>query len=467
MQTLCRRLCSKLPALVWGLGSSLLSFAGEPGTPLRFLGNAELPPMVWNYHGTTQGVAVDLVNAAAHKVGLSISIVGADWKIAQDELRDGKVDALIQINKTPQRLEIYDFSDPLLQSNFHIFRRTKDVDISGIDSLSGRKVGVEAGGFPIEFLKKYDQIGVVVVPNWSKALEKLSAGEIDAVFVDRWVGEYELYQRKFNNITLIDPPVVTLESSIAVKKGNTALLVKINEGLRRIERDGTRQSILRKWEAKEVVYLTRESIDRIIMAVVAAAALFMLGVIAYLYRQRKSLESANSALEFANERLSQLATTDTLTGIWNRRSFEERVGHELIKADRYKQPLSVLIFDIDQFKLVNDSYGHLVGDRVLVELCDMARQQTRDSDLLARWGGEEFIMLMPNTGLNEAMAVAEKLRANFASHNFQDAGSITASFGVALYQPGESVDHWISRADAALYEAKQEGRNKVKIAHGR
>lgn len=423
--------------------------------------------MVWNYHGTTQGVAVDLVNAAAHKVGLSISIVGADWKIAQDELRDGKVDALIQINKTPQRLEIYDFSDPLLQSNFHIFRRTKDVDISGIDSLSGRKVGVEAGGFPIEFLKKYDQIGVVVVPNWSKALEKLSAGEIDAVFVDRWVGEYELYQRKFNNITLIDPPVVTLESSIAVKKGNTALLVKINEGLRRIESDGTRQSILRKWEAKEVVYLTRESIDRIIMAVVAAAALFMLGVIAYLYRQRKSLESANSALEFANERLSQLATTDTLTGIWNRRYFEERVGHELIKADRYKQPLSVLIFDIDQFKLVNDSYGHLVGDRVLVELCDMARQQTRDSDLLARWGGEEFIMLMPNTGLNEAMAVAEKLRANFASHNFQDAGSITASFGVALYQPGESVDHWISRADAALYEAKQEGRNKVKIAHGR
>jgi diguanylate cyclase (GGDEF)-like protein len=160
-----------------------------------------------------------------------------------------------------------------------------------------------------------------------------------------------------------------------------------------------------------------------------------------------------------------LAITDTLTGLWNRRHFEERVGHEIIKANRYKQPLSVLIFDIDHFKSVNDSYGHLVGDRVLVELCKMARQHTRDSDLLARWGGEEFIMLMPNTGPNEAMAVTEKLRANFASHHFADAGRITASFGIAPYQPGESVDHWISRADAALYEAKQEGRNTVKIAH--
>lgn len=465
MRTLCQRLCFQLTALLCGLGFSLLSLAGEPSPPLRFLGNAELAPMVWSHHGNTQGVAVDLVNAAAQHVGLSISIVGADWKTAQDELRDGKADALIQINQTPQRLEIYDFSAPLLKSNFHIFRRIKDIQISGIDSLSGRKVGVEAGGFPITFLQKYDQIGVVVFPNWSNAFEKLSAGEIDAVFVDRWVGEYELYQHKFNNITLIDPPVVTLESRIAVKKGNTALLAKINDGLRHIESDGTRQSILRKWEAKEVVYLTRESIDRIIMATAAAAALLMLGVIAYLYRQRKSLQSANSALELANERLSRLATTDTLTGLWNRLHFEERVGHELIKANRYKQPLSVLIFDIDQFKLVNDTYGHLVGDRVLVELCDMARQQTRDSDLLARWGGEEFIMLMPNTGPKEAMAVAEKLRANFASHSFTDAGSITASFGIAPYQPGESVDHWISRADAALYEAKQEGRNTVKISH--
>lgn len=465
MRTLCQRLCFKLTALLCGLGFSLASFSGEPSPPLRFLGNSELAPMVWSHHGSTQGVAVDLVNAAAQRVGLSISIVGADWKTAQDELRDGKADALIQINPTPQRLEIYDFSDPLLKSNFHIFRRTKDFQISGIDSLSGRKVGVEAGGFPITFLQKYDQIGVVVFPNWSNAFEKLNAGEIDAVFVDRWVGEYELYQHKFKNITLIDPPVVTLESRIAVKKGNTALLAQINEGLRRIDRDGTRQSILKKWQSKEVVYLTRESIDRIIMAAVAAAALFMLGVSAYLYRQRRNLQSANRALESANEQLSRLAITDTLTGLWNRRHFEERVGHEIIKANRYKQPLSVLIFDIDHFKSVNDSYGHLVGDRVLVELCKMARQHTRDSDLLARWGGEEFIILMPNTGPNEAMAVTEKLRANFASHHFADAGRITASFGIAPYQPGESVDHWISRADAALYEAKQEGRNRVKIAH--
>lgn len=173
----------------------------------------------------------------------------------------------------------------------------KDTGIAGLDSLNGLKVGVEAGGFPVGFLKKYEQIHVVVLPSWASAFEQLDAGEIDAVFVDRWVGEYELYKRKLNNITLVDPPVVTLESRIAVKKGNTALMGKINAGLQGIARDGTRQSILDKWQAKEVVYLTRESIDRIVFAATGVAAVLLLGVAAYLYRQRRRLLSANSALE--------------------------------------------------------------------------------------------------------------------------------------------------------------------------
>jgi diguanylate cyclase (GGDEF)-like protein len=116
--------------------------------------------------------------------------------------------------------------------------------------------------------------------------------------------------------------------------------------------------------------------------------------------------------------------------------------------------------------LVNDTHGHLAGDRVLVELSKIARQQIRGTDLLARWGGEEFMMLMPHTGPQEAMAVAEKLRATIANHHFSDLGKVTASFGTAAYRSNDSLDSWISRTDSALYRAKQAGRNTARLAPG-
>ena len=184
-----------------------------------------------------------------------------------------------------------------------------------------------------------------------------------------------------------------------------------------------------------------------------------------LKRAKQATEALNQALQAANERLSRMATTDALTGLWNRRHFEETLEHERVKADRYQQPLSLLIFDIDHFKRINDTHGHLAGDQVLVQLSGLARQQIRDSDLLARWGGEEFILLMPNTGAREAMAVAEKLRATCSSHPVSSAlGTVTASFGVATYRSDEPKDQWISRADNALYAAKQAGRNRVELA---
>ena len=183
-----------------------------------------------------------------------------------------------------------------------------------------------------------------------------------------------------------------------------------------------------------------------------------------LKQAKDATEALNRALAVANEQLSRLANTDRLTGLWNRRHFEETVLHEMIEADRYHHPLSMLIFDIDHFKAVNDRYGHLAGDQVLVELSRIARQQIRDSDLLARWGGEEFVILMPNTGPIDATTVAEKIRSAFANHRFPDLGTVTASFGIAAWRASESLDRWISRADGALYEAKQAGRNQVQLA---
>jgi diguanylate cyclase (GGDEF)-like protein/PAS domain S-box-containing protein len=184
---------------------------------------------------------------------------------------------------------------------------------------------------------------------------------------------------------------------------------------------------------------------------------------AELKQAKDAAEALNQALEEANELLRKMATTDELTGLWNRRYFEDRVSQEILVADRYDLPLSVLIFDIDHFKRVNDTCGHLAGDHVLVELSARARQHVRATDVACRWGGEEFMILMPNTNAEGAVVVAEKLRSAFAVDPVEGVGVVTASFGVATYQPPESLDHWISRGDRALYEAKESGRNAVKF----
>jgi len=286
--------------LLW-LCAGLVAFHAwaqdEPATrPLLFLGNAHLPPMVWNSNGLAEGIAVDLTYAAARKAGLDIQIVATDWAQAQADLREGKADALIQINPNPERLKVFDFSAPLLVSNFHIFRRSQDVGLGSLAALAGKRVGVEKGGFPFGYLQDFPQVNVVVVPNWARGLQMLQAGEIDAVFVDRWVGEYEMFLHKVPDIAIVEPAVVTLESKIAIRKGNPDLLAQINLGLSRIQADGTRQAIVDKWKAKEVVYLTRESISHVLLAALVGVVLAILAVAAWLYREHLRLKNANEAL---------------------------------------------------------------------------------------------------------------------------------------------------------------------------
>jgi len=162
-------------------------------------------------------------------------------------------------------------------------------------------------------------------------------------------------------------------------------------------------------------------------------------------------------------RLKKIAATDELTQALNRSQFEEIMGREMDRVARDKQPLSVIIFDIDRFKMVNDSFGHLTGDHVLRTLADIAREHIRDSDYLVRWGGEEFLVVSPETGIEKAMLVAERLRKVMGGHMFEYIGPVTASFGVAEYREGESRDSFILRADTAMYNAKRT-RNRVEQA---
>jgi diguanylate cyclase (GGDEF)-like protein/PAS domain S-box-containing protein len=172
-------------------------------------------------------------------------------------------------------------------------------------------------------------------------------------------------------------------------------------------------------------------------------------------------EAANRGLQQVMTELDQLATTDKLTRAYNRRKFDELVAYEIGRAERYQQVLSLIMFDIDHFKLVNDTHGHHVGDKVLVELTRMVKANIRSTDTLTRWGGEEFIILAPGIDLHKATKMAEKIRVAVAGHTFSEAGHLTISLGAVEYQLGDTPDNLLRRVDNALYRAKEQGRNRV------
>jgi diguanylate cyclase (GGDEF)-like protein len=157
------------------------------------------------------------------------------------------------------------------------------------------------------------------------------------------------------------------------------------------------------------------------------------------------------------------ATTDALTGIANRAELAEALDREFNGTQRHAVSLSAIIFDIDHFKVVNDTYGHPAGDAVLTTLTRLVARHVRDLDTFGRYGGEEFLLIAPQTSADEAVLLAERLRADIESHRFPAAGSLTCSFGVAANIPGDTPETLVARADTALYAAKQTGRNRVVV----
>jgi diguanylate cyclase (GGDEF)-like protein len=166
-------------------------------------------------------------------------------------------------------------------------------------------------------------------------------------------------------------------------------------------------------------------------------------------------------------RLEHMATTDSLTGLLNRQAFEFIFQQMIAEAKRYERPFSAILFDLDLFKQINDTCGHLEGDRIIRDVAQLTRSVIRDCDMVARWGGEEFLVMLKDCSLEQAASVAEKLRLAVAGHDFalaSAAAPVTVSLGVAEYAAHESEADFFARADEALYRAKESGRNRTEVS---
>jgi len=232
-----------------------------------------------------------------------------------------------------------------------------------------------------------------------------------------------------------------------------------------------------KKQLAPVVMLTGSGTEEIV------AQAFQEGAVGYLPKGSLSREKLKNIIDVAldkwtrlqqamadKEKLERLATFDSLTGLYNRRAILSKLYELINLANRYKEDFSLSMLDIDHFKRVNDSYGHLTGDEVLEKIATSIRRNVRDTDIVGRYGGEEFIIILPKTNLSSSWVVAERLRTIIEKAEMKDSAgnlfAITVSQGLAEWERGEDTYSLISRADEALYKAKEKGRNRVQILLG-
>lgn len=215
--------------------------------------------------------------------------------------------------------------------------------------------------------------------------------------------------------------------------------------------------------------------DIIMLCIIFLAAVTVALFVAYRFSKglqrifdsyRTTQQDYLEKLELLNKTLKRQSRTDALTQIFNRRYFNVQLTREFSRAIRYKSRLSVILLDIDYFKIINDTYGHLAGDMVLQEIAQLIQDNIRKSDILARWGGEEFAILAPGISIGQALQFAEKLRQLVEGNEFSIDRQVTCSFGVSSYVSQDDEDAFLQRADTALYQAKQTGRNRCMASGG-
>ncbi len=478
-----------ITAIFFILLITLLPFSGfaindDSRETLILLGNENLAPIVYNDNGISKGVVVDIAKAIGDKIGYEVDVVTLNWEQAQNMVLNGEADGLLHINPSPERNELYDFSSPLLKSDFSMFVQIDNVVLRSIKDLKNKRVGVEAGGYPNLLLRGDETIDIEIINDWETSFKALSTGDLDAIIVDRWIGEYELANSRIPDIKIVDPPIETQYSRIAVRKGDTETLDLISYGLKAITEDGTVDKIMEQWQGKRVIYLTEDYFQIFYLRSVSLFLLLAALVAIYFARKYRKLSKkleasvierteelhhANEMLKAANLKLERISMIDGLTSIANRRAFDIEYDRTWKKCRRERMPLALIMVDIDNFKLFNDTYGHLSGDQTLIKIAEVIKGVIkRPGDFAARYGGEEFVVILMNTTAEGAAFVAEEIRTRIEELgivNRETKNVVTVSLGVASVVPDNEMEpnELIDAADRALYKAKEYGRNNVTV----
>ena len=427
------------------------AFATDKPDRITVINSSSWPPFSFvNEKGQPKGILVDLWQEIGHQQGIEVEFVTQSWKDTLTAVKQGDADIHTGLFSSVEREAYLDFSVPIrIPFATRLFVSNK-LQVKGMSDIGNLAIGVTLGGFAEGFIHNdYPHINLQTFSNSKQVVEAAIAGDILAFVLDYPAAMYYLHKYNAPTMFRVSETLYSKKLRAAVVKGNQEMLNFVNLAFQDLPTEEF-DRITTKWLQSE----TRT--PSWLIPTFSSVLIFLLICFSLFY-----IIALKRQVAARTEDLQRLSETDSLTGILNRKKIEEKFADELIRYKRYNRPFSIMLIDIDKFKEVNDTFGHPVGDEVLIALAKLLNNSVRQADSVARWGGEEFLLICPNTCIKEATILAEKLRKQIEEYDFPEIKHCTASFGVAEASQQDETKDIFMRADKALYRSKTEGRNRI------
>ena len=410
------------------------------------------------------GMTVDFLELFSERLGTVFELVPTgSWSATLDQVQDGNCDIVPMVNKTATRETFMDFTSSYLDYGMAIITGRDSHFVTGLNDFSGKIVGIPKGSFLWEIeTTRFPEVSFVHFNDVEQCLMALAGGRIDGALLSLPVATYHIRSMGLSSLKVAGYSGIKDVIRIGVKKNDPQLHSIMSKLVRAMPVKDV-DKIYKKWIS--LTFADRFDYS-LLWKIGGGVVLVLILVLAWNYqlmRLNREIGRAHQELEKKSGELERLAVTDSLTGLNNRRYIQQILEKERVRHLRYQRPFSVILSDLDHFKEVNDRYGHQTGDIVLIRFAGLLKSVARESDVPGRWGGEEFLVICPESDLIGASTLAENLRKSFSELDFPTAGQRTASFGVACFRDDESVESLLHRADTALYAAKEKGRNRVEV----
>lgn len=457
----CSRLLIFLALLSAGQFYTGAAFAQEASIRdrLTVVVDDNYPPFAFrDESGHLQGYVVDYWALWAEKTGVEVDLRGTNWALAQDMLLTGAADMIDLMFRTDVREKSYAFSESYAHLPVNIYVHDSILGINSMASLRGFTVGVMDGDACIDVLEKADVSALRRFPDYAAVITAAAKGDIRIFCMDELPANFYFYRLGLGSDYQTAFHLYDGEFHRAVRLGNEAVLDRFAAGDALIT-DAEKAALRDKW-----LKVTSGGVDfrTPFLVTVVISCLVISVVLMWTMVLRAAVAARTSELERLNQSLNEALRVDILSGIPNRFSAIEALQRAFSTFRRYGSIYSVIMFDIDRFKDVNDTYGHEVGDRVIASLAERVRSLIRETDIVCRFGGEEFLIVLPETALSDAAFVAEKVRRGVADLRLDPDILITVSAGVSGPRSDDQrYDDVVKRADALMYRAKAAGRNTV------
>lgn len=398
--------------------------------------------------GEHYGIAADYMSLFAEQLPVPIQLVATEsWQESLKRAKERDCDIFSLAASTPVRRQYMDFTAPYISLPVVMATTTEKIFIDDVREIMNEKIGVVKGYAIADHLRSaYPGINIVDVTSISNGLELVECGEIYC-YVDNLMVIAEQIQKRFTGVIKVSGRVQEKVQLAVGTRNDEPLLNSIFNKLVHNVTPDQKQAIYNKWVAikQEVAF------DYSLFWKLLAGLLFVVGLFSVHYYQLRKY----------NRLLLILSETDKLTSLYNRLRLDELLLEQEQRFLRYTTPCGIVLLDIDHFKQVNDTFGHQAGDSVLIELAKLMKQNIRSTDIVGRWGGEEFLIIAPNSNKSETALLAEKLLNRLREHSFDKVGLVTASFGVSSFVKDQTITDTLRLADEALYKAKENGRNQV------